>query len=132
MAKGMPDALQLREVKYGAKSQPSYQSALAAEFESAGRVAEALDLYLLAHDEAGIQSIHKRAVAEGRPVWLVMIQHNGRPVAASEWQQCGAAAEAAGRLREAYRAFTFAGDEAGLARIHESLPDYEIYVPQGK
>jgi len=132
MANGMPDALQLREVKYGVKSQSAQQIKLASAMESAGRVAEALDLYLLAGDEDGVQSIRKRAVAEGRPVWLLMAQREGHTVSHDDWKQCAAAAEAAGRLREAYRAYRFAEDEGGLARIHESLPGYEIYVPQGK
>jgi len=132
MAQEMPNALELRETKYGAKSQPASQSALATEMAAAGRVAEALDLFLLAEDEAGIASIRKRAIAEGRPVWLLMIERTQVGIATDEWRRCGEAAEAAGRPREAYRAFTFASDEQALARIHETLPGYEIYVPQGK
>jgi len=132
MAKELPDALQLRETKYGAKSQPASQSACARELVAAGRVAEALDLFLIAGDDDGAADVRKRAVAEGRPVWLVMLERTGVEITGSEWKACGIAAEAAGRLRESFRAFTRADDEAGIARIHEALPDYEIYVPQGK
>ena len=132
MAQGLPDALQLRHIKYGAKSQPAQQLQVARALIDAGRVAEALDLYLIADDEAGITAIKQRATTEGRPVWLVMIQRAERPVTAADWKACGEAAEKAGRLREAYRAFTMAKDESGLTRLEETLPGYEMYVPEGK
>ncbi|MHC4954075.1 MAG: hypothetical protein ACYTGZ_09305 [Planctomycetota bacterium] len=132
MAKGMPDALQLRELKYGAKAQPAQQVALANKLLAANRVAEALDLLLIAGDEAGIAKIRTRAIAEGRPVWLLMMERVGHAISKSDWDGCGRAAESAGRWREAYRAFTRAGDEDALTRVREKLPDYEIYVPEGK
>jgi len=132
MAQGLPDALQLRHIKYGAKSQPAQQLQVARAMIAAGRVAEALDLYLITGDEAGIAEIQTRATTEGRPVWLVMIQRAERPVSVADWTACGEAAEKAGRLREAYRAFTMAKDESGLARLEETLPGYEMYVPEGK
>ena len=132
MAKGIPDALQMREVKYGEKTQPAQQTALAKSLLDCGRVAEALDLFLLAGDEASVTSIHKRACAEGRPVWLVMIERTGRTITSADWKACGEAALRKERWREAFRAFTMAGDEAGIARAQEKVPGYEIYVPQGK
>ncbi|MHC4849011.1 MAG: hypothetical protein ACYTEG_11220 [Planctomycetota bacterium] len=132
MAKGIPDALQMREVKYGEKTQPTQQLALAKTLLEAGRVAEALDLFLLAGDEASVTAIHKRACAEGRPVWLVMIERTGRTITSADWKACGEAALRGERWREAFRAFTMAGDEAGIARAQEEIPGYEIYVPQGK
>ena len=36
------------------------------------------------------------------------------------------------RWREAYRCFLRAGDEDALARAQEKIPDYELYLPQGK
>ena len=132
MPKGPPDAIQMREIKYGTKADRAQQVAVAAGLLDAGRVAEALDLYLLAKDEEGVAGIRKRAAAEGRPVWLIMIERDGRAVAAAEWKACGEAAFAAERWREAFRAFTRAEDDAGLARVQEKIPGYEIYVPQGK
>ena len=132
MAQEMPDALQLREAKYGARMQPTSQSELARRLAAAGRVAEALDLFLIAGDEAGAASIRDRAVQEGRPVWLLMLERSGLAVSSDEWTRCGISAESVGRTREAFRAFTRAEDEAGIARVHETLPEYEIYVPQGK
>jgi len=132
MPKGLPDAIQMRDLKYGAKADAGHKRAAAGELLAAGRVAEALDLYLLAGDEEGVAGIRKRACEEGRPVWLVMIERDGRSIGAAEWKACGEAAFAAERWREAFRAFTRAGDETGLARVQEKVPGYEIYVPQGK
>ena len=137
MAKGIPDAIAMREVKFGAKTQPAQQVAFAKTLLEAGRVAEALDLLLLAGDEKGIATIRKRACTDGRPVWLIMIEHSmveggGQSISAAEWTECGEAALRAERWREAFRAFTMAGDEANLTRVQEKIPNYEIYVPQGK
>lgn len=132
MAKGNPDALAMREIKYGARSDAAQQKAAAAALLEAGRVAEALDLYLLCEDGAGIEAIQKRACAEGRPVWLIMIERIGRAISAADWKACAESAFRDERWREAYRAFLRAGDEAGLARVQEKIPGYEIYVPQGK
>ncbi|MHC4939697.1 MAG: hypothetical protein ACYTHK_12060 [Planctomycetota bacterium] len=132
MAKGIPDALTMRDVKYGAKTQPAQRAVVAKSLLDSGRVAEALDLYLLAGDDAAVQSIQQRACAEGRPVWLVMIERTGRVISAADWKACGDAAFRKERWREAFRAFTMAGDEAAIARTQEKIPGYEIYVPQGK
>jgi hypothetical protein len=132
MAKGIPDALGMREIKYGVRSEAAQQRATAEQLLADGRVAEALDLYLLCEDDAGIESIQKRACEEGRPVWLVMIERVERTISAAEWKACGDAAFRAERWREAFRAYTRAGDEEGLARVHDKVPGYEIYIPQGK
>jgi hypothetical protein len=132
MAAGMLDALQLRNVKYGANSQPSQQVAAAAKLLASGRVAEAFDLYEIADDKPGMDSVRKQAQEDGRPVLLIMLQHAGQQVQAEEWSACGEAAYRASRWREAYRAFLAAEDEGGLERVREKIPGYEIYVPQGK
>ncbi len=132
MASEMLDALQLRNLKFGEKSQPSQQIAAASNLFAAGRVAEALDLYLIAGDQEGMDRVRKRATEEGRPVWLIMLERVGEQISAEEWSACGEAAFRAGRWREAYRAFVVAEDESGLERVHERIPGYEIYVPQGK
>jgi hypothetical protein len=95
-------------------------------------VAEALDLFLLAGDDEGTAEVKARAVAEGRPLWLLMLQRAGRAVTQAEWTAAGRAAEQAGRLREAYRCYLEGAGEKDLARIQEKLPGYGIYTPQGK
>jgi len=128
----LPDALQLRDVKYSPKSTDAQRVATAEAFLAAGRLAEALDLLLLARDEAGVARLRRRAVEEGRPILLLALRRDGRPVAREEWRRAGDAAAGAGRWREAFRAYTEAGDEEALARASAVLPGYELWQPQGK
>jgi len=132
MARDLPDALTLRTIKYGEKTDARARRAAAERLLEAGREAEALDLYLILGDEEALARCRRRALEEGRPVLLLMLRRSGREVNAREWSQAGAAAEQEGRWREAFRCYTEAGDEDGLARVREHLPDYEIYTPQGK
>ena len=132
MAKPPPSALRLREIKYGAKSSRDDRVRTGRELLEAGRVAEALDLFLLAGDDEAAGEVRALAVKQGRPLWLIQLRRGGRAVTQKDWVAAGRAAEADGRLREAYRAFLEARDEASLARIQEKLPGYEIYTPQGK
>jgi len=132
MARDLPDALTLRTIKYSEKADERARRAVAEGLLAAGRVAEALDLYLILGDEEALAQCRRRAIEEGRPVLLLMLRRAGREVAAAEWSRAGAAAAQEGRWREAFRCYTEAGDEDGLARVREHLPDYEIYTPQGK
>ena len=123
----------MREVKYGEKTSHEERSRVARQFLEEKRLAEALDLFLLAGDGEGIAEIRKRAIREGRPILLVMIARGGEhEVAPAEWKAAGDAAFDARRWREAFRCYTMAGDKEALARVQEKIPDYEIYVPQGK
>jgi len=132
MPRDLPNPLRLREIKYGTKTSPGDQVATARALLSKGRTAEALDLFLLAGDEDGIAEVRNLALAEGRPVLLLMLQRARREVSPEEWNAAGDAARAAGRCREAYRCFKEAGNEEALAELREQLPGYEIYTPQGK
>ncbi|MGQ0612450.1 MAG: hypothetical protein ACT4PV_01695 [Planctomycetaceae bacterium] len=132
MADGLPNTLELREIKYSLKTTSAERIAAAASLERAGRLTEALDLLLLAHDEPGIARLSQRAAEEGQVILLLALRREGRAVAAAEWKKAGCAAEKAGRWREAFRAFSEAGDEEALARMRERLPGYELWQPQGK
>ena len=132
MSPDLPDALRLREVKYGAKSSPAAKSRAARQQLEAARYAEALDLFLLAEDEDGISEVREHAVADGRPVLLIMIERVGRTVPPEEWKRAGDAAAMAGRWRDAFRCYTLAADEAGLERVREQIPDYDVFIPKGK
>ncbi|MHC4960216.1 MAG: hypothetical protein ACYTGN_17820 [Planctomycetota bacterium] len=132
MAATLPDALQLRDLKYGEKHSAEARRRMAQRFFEAGRMAEALDLFHLAGDDAGVQAVRDRVLAEGRPHAILSLIRVGLEVTAAEWSQAGHGALAAGRFREAFRCFTEAADEDGLAAVHEKIPSYEIYTPQGK
>ena len=132
MAKPLPDALALRDIKYGEKSTDQARIQTGEQLLAAGRLAEALDLFLIAGHEPGIAGLHERTVAEGRSALLIDAERRGRVVEVEDWKRAGHAALKAGRWREAYRCFHRAEDEDGLNAVREHLPDYEIYVPQGK
>ena len=132
MARGLPDALQLREIKYGPKTSAAERSQVARRLAEAGRLAEALDLFLLAGDEGGEAETRRHAFAEGYPVLLLMLRRAGRTIPSDEWRQAAQAAGRAGRWRDAFRCYSEAGDEDGLAAVRDKLPDYAIYTPQGK
>jgi len=128
----LPDTLALREIKYGEKVPSTKRVKVAQELLAAGRIYDALDVFLLAKDEKGIAEVRKRAIEAGLPVLLLMLKRAGKMAAPAEWSAAGEKAFSEGRFREAFRCFLEAADEAGLARVKENLPDYEIYTPQGK
>jgi hypothetical protein len=132
MPQPLPDSLGLREIKFGPKSTREQRIEWARRYLEAGRTAEALDLFLLANDEAGVSEMRRLAIEQGRPILLLGLQRAGRAVPAGEWSACGEVAFRDGRWREAFRAFSEAKDEPGLAKAREKLPGYEIYTPQGK
>jgi len=132
VALDLPDTLGLREAKFGDRVPPERQVKIAKDLLGAGRIYDALDLLLIAGDEKGIREIRERAGREGLPVLLLVLKRAGRLPTPKEWSAAGEAAFAAGRWREAFRCFREAGDEAGLARVREKLPDYDLYTPQGK
>ena len=132
MARTGPDALRLRELKYSPKISASERSGAARALLEAGRTTEAFDLMLLAEDDEGIQEMRQLAVKEGRPHLLLAMARYGRAVTPDEWSATGDAAFAAGRWREAFRAYHEAGSEDGLAKVREKLGDYEPFKPQGK
>jgi len=128
----LPDALRLREIKYGDKTTNELRIRTAELMLQEGRLAEALDLYVLAGHDEGVAHMRQLAQERGRPWLLLMLRRAGRAVAAEEWKRAGTAAESDERWRDAYRAFLEADDEEGLARIRERIPEYEVYIPQGK
>jgi hypothetical protein len=132
MAQDLPDTLALREIKFGERVLPAKRVKVARDLLAAGRIYDALDVFLLATDEKGISEVRRRAVADGLPVLLLMLKRAGRTPETREWSEAAEKALADGRFREAFRCFLEAGDETGLARVREKLPGYEIYTPQGK
>jgi len=132
MADDLPDALAMREVKYGEKTPRERRLKVARDLVAAGRIYEALDLFLIAKDEEGVRGLRTRATKEGLPVILLMLRRAGQAPTAAEWSAAGEGAFAAGRYRDAFRCFLEANDAAGLERVRERLPGYELYTPAGK
>ncbi len=111
MAQGLPDVLRLRELKYSPKVPDSERNAVARRLLESGRAAEALDLFLLAGDDQGVEDIRSLAKQEGRVILLVALVSAGRKVSAPDWKQAGDRACDTERWREAFRAYIEAGDE---------------------
>lgn len=132
VAENLPDTLALREIKYGERTPHAKRVKVGKDLLAAERIYDALDLFLLAGDEKGIADVCARAVKEGLPVLLLVLKRAGRLPDAREWSAAGENAFAKGRFREAFRCFLEASDEAGLARVREKLPGYDLYTPQGK
>ncbi len=132
MAQDLPDTLGLREVKYGDRTPPAKRSKVARDLLAAGRIHDALDLFLIAGEEKAVGEIRGYAVREGLPALLLTLKRAGRSPTREEWSKAAAAAFTAGRWREAFRCYREAGDEAGLAAVKEKLPGYDLYTPQGK
>jgi len=128
----LPNALQLRQIKYGEKSTPARKVSTANVLLDAGRTAEALDLFLLAGDKDGVSRLRDLAIREGRPILLLILERVGTRLPPEQWKAAAEAAIASSRWRDAYRCYQKAGDEKGLEAVREHLPDYEIYTPQGK
>lgn len=128
----IPDLLARREIKYGEKSTPADKIRLGDLLRSVGQRTEALEVYLLADHQGGIQEMLAEALSEGRPSILILLRRHGHTISHEQWVTCGMAAEKAGRWRESYRSFIEAGDEDAVARVQENLPGYELYVPAGK
>jgi hypothetical protein len=132
MAASLPDALRLRDLKYGTKHSAEARRRMAQQLLDAGRIAEALDLFQLAGDAAGVQTVKDRALKEGRPHVLLTLIRLGHQFSAAEWKAAGQGALGAGRWREAFRCFLEAEDEEGLAAFFNDTATTEIYTPQGK
>jgi hypothetical protein len=132
VAQDIPDTLALREIKFGERVPPARRTKVARALLAAGRVYDALDIFLLANDEKGISEVFSKAVLEGLPVLLLTLKRAGRTPGAKDWSEAAEKAFSDGRYREAFRCYLEAKDEAGLARVREKLPGYEIYTPQGK
>lgn len=132
MAQQLPNVLRLREIKYASRTSREERIRVARRLLEAERLAEALDLFLIAEDDKGIAEMKERALEEGRPVLLKMLARAGRKTSAAEWKRAAEAAFADGRFREAYFAFDQAGDADGLSRVQEKMPNYELFKPAGK
>ncbi len=128
----LPDTLELREIKYGEKTTNELRVTTGELFLREGRLAEALELFILADDQNSIARMRELAQKNGLPWLLVSLRRDGHEVTPDHWLRAGEAAEAAGRWRDGFRAYTEAEDEDALARVREKIPGYDFYVPQGK
>ncbi len=117
----IPNALQMRDVKYGEASEAE-RDRLAGALRAQGRRAEALLLYERQPNHPSLREEADWAAGQGAGFHLLAVQRGGREIPEAQFRACAAAAEQRGRWMEARLCYEAVGDSAELARIAEHLP----------
>ena len=124
----IPNALKMRELKYGEVSEAE-REALALALRAAGRRSEAILLYEHLPEAVFLSEEVDWAVGEGNGFHLLAMQHMGRPISEETLRGCAHAAEQRGRWMDARRCYAALGDEAAVRKIAENLPE-SMRVPE--
>jgi hypothetical protein len=117
----IPHALEMRDLKYGAKPEAE-RDRVAALLLAADRRAESLLLYEGRPGHAAVLAERDRAAREGNAFLLLLIERMGAPVGPEHLRLAAQAAEAAGRWMEALQLWKRLADPEGLARVNERVP----------
>jgi hypothetical protein len=119
----IPSALDMRELKYGGRSDAE-KDRVAALLSQRGRHAEAI---LLLQGRATSHPLARQeleeAREEGRAFRLLALRRLGVVVTDEDLTTCARAAEAAGRWMDARQCWRALGDEEALARVAEHVPE---------
>jgi hypothetical protein len=124
----IPDALAMRELKYG-EAPEAERERVAALLRAAGRRTEALLLYEGRADHASLRAERDHAIAHGRVFPLQTLLRLGAEVTADHLRACAAAAEKHGRWMDARTCYRLLEDEASVRRIAEHLPKSLVPPP---
>ena len=124
----IPDALVMRELKYGQASEAEKER-VAALLRAAGRRTEALLLYEGRADHASLRNERDHAITNGRVFPLQTLQRLGAEVTQDHLRACAAAAEKNGRWMDARTCYLLLKDEAAVRRIAEHLPKSMVPPP---
>ena len=119
----IPDALEMRRLKYAADVPLEAKDRVADALRAAGRRSEALLLYDGRADHPSL---------EGASFTLSSLKRMGVPVTDEQLRACAESAEAKGRWYDAYRCYERLADEASLARVRERLPNFKVAIPENK
>lgn len=117
----IPNALKMRQLKYGEVSDAE-REAVAAALRDQGRRAEALLLYERTPDHPSLAEEARWAVSEGDAFHLLSLQRMGREVSEQEFRDCARAAEDRARWMYARQCYEAIGDLAAVRAIAEHLP----------
>ena len=128
----IPDALEMRRLKYAADIPLEAKDRVADALRAAGRRSEALLLYDGRADHPSLLTDVAWAVEEGASFTLSSLKRMGVPVTHEQLVACAANAEAKGRWYDAYRCYERLADEASLARVREHLPNFKVAIPENK
>ena len=128
----IPDALEMRRLKYAADVPLEAKDRVADALRAAGRRSEALLLYDGRADHPSLLEDLAWAVREGASFTLSSLKRMGVPVTDEQLRACAESAEAKGRWYDAYRCYERLADEASLARVRERLPNFKVAIPENK
>lgn len=118
----IPNALRMRELKYGDASDAECE-ALALALRAAGRRPEAVLLYERQPEADFLREEVQWAIAEGNGFHLLAMRHMGRSISAEALRDCARAAEQHGRWLDARGCYLALDDEAAIRKISEHLPE---------
>lgn len=118
----IPDALEMRDLKYGRRREAAERDRVAALLREEGRRAEAVLLFDGRPDHPFLAEEQAWAVAGGRVFHLLALRRLGRDVGDEDLRRAATSAEKAGRWMEARLGWLALDDEAALRRFAEHLP----------
>jgi hypothetical protein len=128
----IPDALEMRRLKYGAHVDLAARDAMAKTLRADGRLAEAILLFESRPDHPELETDLATAVREGMSFHVLALRRMGTPVSDEKIRACAVAAEAKSRWFDAHRCYTALADVEGLARVAQHLPGFQVAVPANK
>src|SRR5690349_20303830 len=103
--RSIPDALEMKRVKYAPDTSPEGKDRVAAALRAAGRRSEALLLYEGRPDHPSLQEDLAWAVAEGASFTLSSLKRMGVAITDEQLRACAEHAEAKGRWYDAFRCY---------------------------
>ena len=128
----IPDALEMKRLKYAADVPLADRDRVAESLRSAGRRSEALLLYDGRADHPALREDVAWAISEGSSFTLASLRRMGVAISDADLRACAGNAEAKGRWFDAYRCYERLVDEASLARVREHLPNFKVAIPENK
>lgn len=128
----LPNALDMRRLKFGTGSTDAERDRVAAALRAEGRLEEAVLLYESRPTHPDVKQDLATAVREGRAFILFLLRRMGAEVTDADLRACATAAEGVGRWLDAHRCYTALADAEALARIAPNLPGFKIAVPANK
>ena len=121
-ASRIPDALEMRELKYGGRSDEE-KDRVADALRAAGRRSEALLLYEGRPEHPSLKEEKRWALEEGVSFHLMALRRIGVTVTDEDLRVCALAAERKGRYLDARQCWVALGEDGEVERIAEHLPE---------
>lgn len=118
---GLPDAIERRELLDGSRRDATDLDELGGLYQQAGLLSDALDCFERTKNAGKLEEL-KAIIIESDPFLLLRLDACAFvEVSTEDWLKAARHAESTGRHIHALRAYERAGDEAGKARVTESL-----------